>query len=113
MEILRPDGVSLDDPYVPESVLKALVVGQRVRYVPRGECSATPRLGSAAKDLGATVHEALTNAEGQTGTIIHTHCSYAAGHPYFIEMDHNYEFGGKNWNTLSAAASELVLIEDE
>ena len=52
----------MSDKYVPESVLKRLVVGQRVRYVPDGECDLTPSTTSIAADYGASGHEGYADA---------------------------------------------------
>ena len=118
MEMFRPDGISLDDPYVPEAVLKALVVGQRVRYVDRGECEVQGTPTSYATSYGASGHEAMLQAENQVGTIVQTDYHDMKGisfpgHPYFVLMDKIYEFGGQTWSHIVATASELVLIEDE
>ncbi len=110
--------LQIPDTYVPEAVLKALVPGQRVRYVPRGECAVLSIIGSyAAEHFSANVHESQTGAENQAGTIIDTDYYQAGfklpGHPYAVRMDKGYEFGGFIFHIIAVAAYELVLIEDE
>ena len=113
MEMLRPDGVSPDNPYVPESVLAALVPGQRVRYVLRGECEQRCEIGSFGDNYSALFHEAITNAEGQTGVLKDINYPGIPSHTYFVVTDEPYDFAGLQWTSIVVAASELVLIEDE
>ena len=99
--------------FVPESVLVKLTVGQRVRYVPDGECHYPSTSNSHAGKYGATSHEALMEAEGKTGVIKDTDDVRARnGHCYNVVMDSPYYFGKKQWTSILAAAHELALVED-
>ena len=109
----RPDGVSLDDPYVPESVLAALVPGQRVRYDPRNEATQPTHSSSFAAQTNTDFPLAQTLAIGKTGKIISITDSNYEGFPYKVKMDRTYEFARQQWGVVIAAACELVLIEDE
>ena len=100
------------DKFVPESVLKRLVVGQRVRYVPDVECNRQIQVGSVAHRYGASAHESYFEAEHKTGTIISTSDTRSAGHPYIVTMDVKYRFGGQEWEGVVVAAHELALVED-
>ena len=103
----------MNDKFVPESVLAKLVVGQRVRYVPVGECGCGPPMrGSLTARYQATNHEAHSNAESKTGQITAQTDLRIPGHPYLVKMDVRFEFGGRTWGTITAAAHELALVED-
>ena len=99
--------------FVPESVLRHLTVGQRVRYTPDKECNYQPYSSSYSAKYGAKEHEAHTHAEGKIGTIISINDRLFEGHPYRIKMDEWYEFGGKLWLHVLLAAYELTLVEEE
>ncbi len=102
------------DKFVPESVRVKLVVGQRVRYVPNGECDLAALPLSSAARYQATGHEAYDAAEGHTGVIKSDTDSRHPGHPYLVHMDAPYQFGNrKTWDMIIAAAHELALVEDE
>ena len=99
--------------FVPESVLERLVVGQRVRYVPDDECNNTADSLSSAGYYGATTHESYTDAENAVGVIVLISQRTVDGHPYHVKMDTHYRFGGEPWGSITVAAHELALVEEE
>ncbi len=103
----------MPDKFVPESVRAKLVVGQRVRYVPDGDCELLqPTPDSYAAPYGATGHEGFTNAEGKTGIITSADHRLFPEHPYDVEMDEEFQFGGRDFQRITVAAHELALVED-
>ena len=103
----------MSDKFVPESVLKRLVVGQHVRYVPPDMCDYLPSLESHGGALGAVNHESITNAEHKTGAIENIRMNpRIPDHPYRVHMDEKYTFGGRIYCCITVAAHELALVED-
>ncbi len=103
----------MTDKFVPESVRKRLVVGQRVRYVgDDGDCDLDSTPDSHAGRYKATGHESYAMAEGRTGVIRKANDLRCEGHPYLVRMDKPFEFGRRWWNNVAAAAHELALVED-
>ena len=99
------------DKFVPKSVLERLVVGQRVRYVPNYECKRLPTIDSLGHSYGAELHEIYLDAEYKTGIIVSTSNSNLEGHPYVVQVDDKYRFGGEEFNAMTLAADELALVE--
>ena len=102
----------MNDKFVPESVMKRLTVGARVRYVPVDDDDGLPQPHSPASRYGANCHEAQTFAEGESGTITALDNRLLPGRPFLIRMDEPYQFGGRSFDDIFVAAHEIALVED-
>ena len=100
------------DKFVHPSVLEKLIVGQRVRYVPDGDCFTPSESGSASDTYGAIGHESHFDAEGKIGVIQSASETRVEGHPYWVEIDGGFQFGGQSFDGITVAAHELALVED-
>ena len=98
--------------HVPESVMKQLVIGQRVRYIMSDiPCNYQPQANSHAGRYGALEHEAYFDAVDKTGTIVEVSNEAHYGHPLVVRL--NYTFGGRAFTAIHAATHEVILVEEE
>ncbi len=104
-----------EEPWVPESIKRRLVIGARVRIRPSLECRVVGKPQSAHARAGLVGHE--PEEFGAVGTIIASHQKgglQEEGHPYTVEFDEAVYFTRcDQWSsTTESSAAELIPLEE-